>query len=177
MRALLAVLLLATPLLAGCASLDAAKTSADDLTQKLDNARSELEAARERYDRVQSLQAVRTERADVTLTPVVEEGILRFEVNATRDGRAIPTENLTRLPRVVFWLQGEPQALLGCDPLTCLFGLHERKVEIGWEDFADERITFPSAPCAAGAEACAPPTLTYRDAAVLATTSVGTATD
>lgn len=167
MRPLLVVLLLAAPLLAGCASLDSARKSADELTEKLDDARRDLDEARERYDRVKSLQAVRTERAEVAIAPVVEDGILRFEVNATRDGRAIPVENLTRLPRVVVWLEGDAQALLGCDPLTCLIGLHGRQVELAWEDYADERIRVPG-------EAA---TLTYRDAAVLATTSVGDATE
>lgn len=165
MRPLLVLLLLAAPLFAGCASLDAAKTGAEDATRRLEEARAELDDARARYERVQSLQAVRAERVDLTVTPVVEEGILRFEVNATRDGVVVPTANLTRLPRVVVWLEGEPQALLGCDPLTCLFGLHGRAIELGWEDYADERVRVPG-------EAAS---LSYRDAVVLATTSVGDA--
>lgn len=173
---LLLAVLLSAPLLAGCTSLEAAQKSVDEATTALADTKRDLDEARERYDRVKSLQALRAERVDLVAVPVVENGILRFQVNATRDGVAIPLENLTRAPRVILWFGDEPRALLGCDPLTCLFNLQNRTVEMAWEDHADTRAAFPPA-CGTVAHArCAMPRLVYEGAQVLATTSVSDAT-
>lgn len=114
------VLVLAASL-AGCTE---AKEGLDDAKQALADAQREAQEARDRFDRVRSMDVVREERVELVLRPAWENGTLSFSVlNATRsNGDAVPVENITALPL----LELTSDALtFRCDPLTCAVGLAE----------------------------------------------------
>lgn len=139
-RALLVLATLAAPvLLAGCTAADTAAREVEELRTAAEGARRELEEAREsyeevrgRYERVRSLTIVRTERLDVTLTPIVDADRLSFAARAEREGVLVPAANLTRLPLLAVAVEREPvagtlsvatAADFRCEPLTCIVSL------------------------------------------------------
>lgn len=170
--------LLASLLLAGCtAQVDSAKQQLETVKDNLQQAQDALAAAKkeageakDRLDRVRSLAVLREERVALALAPNYADGTLTFRlVNATRsNGEEIPAENLTQLPPLLLTVAN---ATFACDPLTCMVVVDEG---------ATVQATFADAPetsweIVAGAPE--QPTLALADARVLATTSVGDATD
>lgn len=142
------LLVLALPLLAlslaGCAQVDAAK-------EQLDDARREVDELRARYDRVSSWSVVRQEVLDLNVTTRVDEDYhLRFDVNATREGIAIPRENLTALPPIAVRVDGAGWVL--CDPLSCAIPLEsgfeiEARAAPDALDACVVRLSPDAAPC------------------------------
>lgn len=188
----LLTLLLLVPLTAGCAALDSAKEGATQVQDGLEEARAKLQQAQEelseakaRYERVRSLTVIRTEAVDLNLTPVydAEARTLGFTANATRGEDALPSENLTRLPRLTVSLTGGQDATFQCDPLTCRFILEEGdEAKVTWEDHSGESWLLDRSGlighCTPVCVVPAPEGTQIRlaDAEVLASTSVGDAT-
>lgn len=181
MRLPLLAALAAALLLAGCsAQVDGARQQLDTVKQSLDEARAALDAARQeareardRYERVRSLEVVREERVDLVVRGVVEQDVLRFEVaNATRsNGEAVPAANVTRLPLLSLESPDANGTALLCEPLTCQVYLPPGRALVAyWADAEDHQWLLENKP---GVRI----ELTYDDAPIWATTSVGDATD
>lgn len=127
---LLRVLLILTPiaLLAGCASLDTAKEQVDEVRSQLDEAKRDLDEARARFDRVKSATVVREEILHATITAREDDdGVLRFDVNASRGGALIPRANLTSLApiEVRAGMEVAQATWIQCDPLSCAIDVPE----------------------------------------------------
>lgn len=189
MRKALLVCLVAPLLFAGCtAQVDSAKQQIEQAKVQIDEAKAALEAAKaeavqakDRFDRVRSLTAVREERLDIVVRGSFEGDNLVFTlVRATRsNGDVVPVENVTRLPLLALETDATNASAVLCDPLTCqLYFPEGRTIAAYWQD--DEARTFSiTRPSCPGPQqtACPQPQieLTLDDARVLATTSVGDA--
>lgn len=171
---LAATLLAAAVLLAGCsAQVDSAREQLDGVKQSLDEAKQEAREAKDRYERVRSLEVVREETVDLVVRGVLEQDVLRFEVaNATRsNGEAVPLANVTRLPLLSLESPEANGTALLCEPLTCQVYLPPgRSLVASFVDLAGHEWVIENKP---GARI----ELTYDDATIVATTSVGDATD
>lgn len=163
MRPVLLVLLLVVPLFAGCAQVDGAR-------EQLDSARRELDEARERFDRVKSATIVREELLDVVITPRVDDDDhVRFDINASRGGVAIPRANVTSLPPIAVRADAAAGWVL-CDPLSCAVALRPgATVSARASPTADDGCDVTRA-----AEAC---TFTMRGARGLVTTALSDVTE
>ena len=181
MRFLLAATLGAAVLLAGCTAqvdgareqLDAVKQNLDEAKQALDAARQEAREAKDRYERVRSLEVVREERVTLVLRGVIEQDVLRFEVaNATRsNGESIPPANVTRAPLLQLESEEANGTAFVCEPLTCQAYLPPgRALLASWAGLDGQQFVLENKP---GVRI----ELTHAAADVLATTSVGDATD
>jgi hypothetical protein len=165
-------LVLAAVLLSGCAQLDSAKGELEEARQGLAEAQREAQEARDRYDRVKSATIVRTERVDATAWPLIENGTLRFDVEAARGTVAIPRANLTAMEPLAVRVGN---ATLWCDPLTCEIGLPPEGVELSWqggEPWAHYPQTTVCADRGALPERCGQPPLSKKDAEARVTTAV-----
>lgn len=163
------LLLLAALLLPGCAELDTAKEQVSEAQDRLETARGELDALRARLERMRTLTAIRQEVLDVAVAPRLDaDGLLRFEINATRDGVAIPAANVTRVAPIAVRADGGAWVL--CEPVTCAVPVAEgARVEVraAPEDGTGCVVTRDVAP------ACS---VELSDATAWVTTSVGDAT-
>lgn len=184
--ALAACLLVAAVAFAGCtAQVDSARSQLDDVKKGLDEAKAALDSARQeateakdRLDRVRSLDVLREERVTLVLEAVIQRDILRFEVlNATRsNGAELPLANLTRLPLLSIESAEANGTAVLCDPLTCqVFVPSGASVLAFFQDDDSHQYVLQNAPC--GEASCAVATLTLQGAEVLATTDAGDATD
>lgn len=181
MRLPLLAALAAAVVLAGCSAqvdgareqLDTVKQNLDEARAALDQARQEAREAKDRLDRVRSLEVVREERVDLVVRGVLEEDVLRFEVaNATRsNGEAVPAANVTRLPLLTLETPEANGTAVLCEPLTCQVYLPPgRSLVASFADAEDRQWVIENKP---GVRI----ELTYEDAPIWATTSAGDATD
>lgn len=173
MRPLLVLVLLAPALLAGCTQaqegLDDAKQALAEAQQGLADAQREAQEARDRFDRVRSMDVVREERVELRVRPAWDNGTLTFAVaNATRsNGDSIPPANVTGLP--LLSVEGAGGLTFRCDPLTCA-------VELA--DGESVTVRFVDAPALGWTLTAGAPLedLTMSGARVKATTAAGDAT-